>query len=73
MEQLADARGTLVVRHEYPWERDVVGEEPRIGVFICHCGHNIASVVDVEKVAQAARKLPPGARSSGFFTPALPG
>ena len=24
----------------------------RIGVFICHCGTNIASVVDVEKVAE---------------------
>jgi len=58
MELLARGRGTLVARREYPWERDVAGEEPRIGVFICHCGHNIASVVDVEKVAHAARKLP---------------
>ena len=24
--------------------------EPRIGVFICHCGSNIASTVDVEEV-----------------------
>ena len=31
---------------------------PRIGVFICHCGHNIASVVDVEKVVEFARGLP---------------
>ena len=30
----------------------------RIGVFVCHCGHNIASVVDVEKVAEFARTLP---------------
>lgn len=30
----------------------------RIGVFICHCGHNIASVVDVEKVAAYAKTLP---------------
>lgn len=30
----------------------------RIGVFICHCGHNIASAVDVEKVAEFARTLP---------------
>jgi len=30
----------------------------RIGVFICHCGTNIASVVDVEKVAQAAKSMP---------------
>jgi heterodisulfide reductase subunit A len=31
---------------------------PRIGVFICHCGHNIASAVDVEKVVEYARSLP---------------
>ena len=39
-------------------ERDVVGEEPRIGVFVCHCGTNIASVVDVKAVAEHARGLP---------------
>ncbi len=30
----------------------------RIGVFICHCGHNIASAVDVEKVVEFAKTLP---------------
>jgi heterodisulfide reductase subunit A len=30
----------------------------RIGVFICHCGSNIAATVDVERVAEAARALP---------------
>ena len=30
----------------------------RVGVFICHCGSNIASVIDVEQVAQAAALLP---------------
>lgn len=33
-------------------------EEPRIGVFICHCGHNIADTVNVEKVTEAAKKFP---------------
>jgi heterodisulfide reductase subunit A len=33
-------------------------EEPRIGVFVCHCGLNIAGVVDVEAVTQYARTLP---------------
>ncbi|MEM1995368.1 MAG: hydrogenase iron-sulfur subunit [Nitrososphaerales archaeon] len=33
-------------------------EEPRIGVFICHCGGNISDVVDVEKVREAASKMP---------------
>jgi len=30
----------------------------RIGVYVCHCGLNIAGVVDVEGVADYARKLP---------------
>lgn len=33
-------------------------EELRIGVFVCHCGSNIAGVVDVEEVAEYARTLP---------------
>ncbi|HDI42517.1 MAG TPA: CoB--CoM heterodisulfide reductase iron-sulfur subunit A family protein, partial [Candidatus Bathyarchaeota archaeon] len=33
-------------------------EEPRIGVFVCHCGLNIAGVVDVKAVAEYARTLP---------------
>lgn len=31
---------------------------PRIGVFICHCGHNIASSVAVEEVVKFAKNLP---------------
>ncbi|MGQ9743182.1 MAG: NAD(P)-binding protein [Candidatus Bathycorpusculaceae bacterium] len=31
---------------------------PRIGVYICHCGLNIAGVVEVEKVAEYAKTLP---------------
>lgn len=33
-------------------------EIPRIGVFVCHCGHNIAGVVDVADVAKDAATLP---------------
>jgi len=32
--------------------------EPRIGVYICHCGSNIAATVDVEEVAEYAKTLP---------------
>ncbi|MCX6008345.1 MAG: CoB--CoM heterodisulfide reductase iron-sulfur subunit A family protein [Chloroflexi bacterium] len=32
--------------------------EPKIGVYVCHCGSNIAGIVDVEKVAEFARTLP---------------
>lgn len=58
MEQLTAVRGTMIQRHEYPWERDVADEPPRIGVFVCHCGHNISSVVDVDGIVRQAIKLP---------------
>ena len=43
---------------EFPPEKDVSGERPRIGVFICHCGKNIASYLDIEKVTDETKKLP---------------
>ncbi|MEM3050077.1 MAG: FAD-dependent oxidoreductase [Thermoplasmata archaeon] len=55
---LSKERGKLVTKREYPPERDVSNEPPRIGVFVCHCGINIASVVDVQKVAEVASTLP---------------
>lgn len=33
-------------------------DDPRVGVFICHCGSNIAGVVDVPQVVEFARTLP---------------
>jgi heterodisulfide reductase subunit A len=32
--------------------------ERRIGVYICHCGLNVAGTVDVEEVAKYAATLP---------------
>jgi len=32
--------------------------EPKIGVYVCHCGANIASIVDVAQVAEYAKGLP---------------
>ena len=58
MALLAPARGSSVRKKTYPPERDITDEPPRIGVFVCHCGSNIASVVDVERVVRAARELP---------------
>ncbi|MDI6788370.1 MAG: 4Fe-4S binding protein, partial [Planctomycetota bacterium] len=57
-ELLSQARNTLVKQKTYPPERDVKSEEPRIGVFICRCGTNIARVVDVQTLVDFARKLP---------------
>jgi heterodisulfide reductase subunit A len=58
MALLAEARGTLVEPKQYPPERDVAGQEPRIGVFVCHCGRNIGGVVNVPEVVECARALP---------------
>jgi heterodisulfide reductase subunit A-like polyferredoxin len=55
---LAPARNTLVRKREYPPARDVSGEEPRVGVFICNCGINIGGVVNVPGVVDYARTLP---------------
>jgi len=55
---LASARGTLVREAEYPPERDVSEEEPRVGVFVCHCGSNIAGFVDVEEVEAYVKTIP---------------
>lgn len=54
----AEGRRTALVEKEYPPEKDVAGEEPRIGVFVCHCGINIANTVDVVDVMNYARTLP---------------
>ncbi len=57
-ELLAPARFELSTDAVFPEEREVAGEEPRIGIFVCHCGSNIAGVVDVEAVEKYAKTLP---------------
>ena len=58
MSIIASERGTQVTKKEYPRERDVSKEEPRIGVFICHCGINIGGIVNVPEVVNYAKTLP---------------
>ncbi len=53
MEILSGVRNSMVTKKVYPQEHDVTDEDVRIGVFVCHCGINIASTVDVEKVTAA--------------------
>jgi hypothetical protein len=48
----------LIVPKLYSPERAVAGEDPRIGVFVCHCGTNIAGVVNVPDVLEYAKTLP---------------
>ena len=46
----------------------------RVGVFICHCGSNIAGTVDVAKVAAEARKIPGVAFATDYmYTCSEPG
>jgi heterodisulfide reductase subunit A len=58
MSIIASERGKLVAVKEYPPERDISQEEPRIGVFVCHCGINIGGVVNVPEVVEYAKTLP---------------
>ena len=54
---LAYRRGLLDKEREYPAERDVSGQKPRVGVFVCHCGANIGRVVDVPSVVEYVSTL----------------
>jgi heterodisulfide reductase subunit A2 len=51
-------RGNLTKERIYPEERDVSQEEPRIGVFVCHCGANISSVVSIADTVEYCKTLP---------------
>ena len=44
-------------KFEYPPERDIRGEPPRIGLFVCNCGINIGATVDVPAVVEHAQAL----------------
>lgn len=51
-------RGELTTERVYPPEREVSKEEPRVGVFVCHCGANIGRVVNVPSVVEYSLSLP---------------
>jgi len=55
-EALSRARNTRVEVKTYP-EETQIGDEPRIGVFVCFCGSNIGAVVNVPDVADYAATL----------------
>ncbi len=56
--RLAGARNTLTRSVELPEQIDVSDQQPRIGVFVCNCGVNISSVVNVKGVTEYAKTLP---------------
>ncbi|MBU0768013.1 MAG: FAD-dependent oxidoreductase, partial [Proteobacteria bacterium] len=55
---LSEARNTCTKTVKIPEEMDLTGQEPRIGVFVCNCGVNIAGVIDVNVVEEYAKTLP---------------
>jgi heterodisulfide reductase subunit A-like polyferredoxin len=57
-EKLGDSRWSLTVEQELPPEKDIHGQEARIGVFVCNCGINIGGVADVPAVRDYASSLP---------------
>ncbi len=56
-ELLREERNSLTTEISYPEEIDVSGQGPRIGVFVCHCGLNIAQTVDVKEVVEYGKTL----------------
>ena len=57
-ELLSFRRGNLAQERVYPPEEDVSQQEPRVGVFVCHCGANIGRVVDVPDTVEYCKTLP---------------
>ncbi len=53
---LSNERGTMIKERKFPEEKPL-SSEPRIGVFVCHCGINIGSVVNVPNVVEYAKTL----------------
>ncbi len=57
-ELLQREKGKLIKKEKFIPEINVLGEPPRIGVWICYCGINIGAYVDVPQVAEYVKKLP---------------
>ncbi len=51
-------KGQQVKREAVEVEPIKTDGQPRIGVFVCHCGTNIGGVVNVEEMEQYAKSLP---------------
>ncbi|NIV35378.1 MAG: FAD-dependent oxidoreductase, partial [Anaerolineae bacterium] len=73
MALLSGKSGTETKVAEYPLEKDVSQQEPRIGVFACYCHPTIDQVIDVDAVLTAADKLPGVVHSAALAYGCLPG
>jgi len=54
---ISEARHTETIVEETPVEMPVE-TTPRVGVLVCHCGTNIAGVVDIQSVVEDVKQLP---------------
>jgi len=55
---LAAARGVMQNEIAFPPETDISAEPPQVGVFICHCGINIAGVANIPVLMEGVRTIP---------------
>ncbi len=55
---LHEMRRTETREKQVPVETNVIGERPRIGIFLCQCGINIGGVVNIPKLREYAQTLP---------------
>ena len=55
---LHETRWTETKEKQIPVETNVIGEPPRLGIFICQCGINIGGVVNIPELREYARTLP---------------
>jgi len=63
---ISAARNTEIVVDEIQDEKPV-DTTPRVGVLVCHCGTNIAGVVDIQEVVEYAKHLPHVALATHFM------
>ncbi|MBT3256071.1 MAG: CoB--CoM heterodisulfide reductase iron-sulfur subunit A family protein [Deltaproteobacteria bacterium] len=63
---LSPARDTETVVEKSPSEAPLE-DEPRVGVFVCHCGTNIAGVVQIDPVVEYVKTLPHVAFATDFM------
>jgi len=54
---MLSSRGNFSGENNYPQEIDVTNEDPKIGIFICHCGQEINSIINIKEVKEFVSKL----------------
>ena len=56
-ELLSSQRGQLITTKDYPEELDLSETEARVAIFLCTCGEEIASTIDMEEMLDFAKGL----------------